>query len=74
MTVAGGDKEALSQYLQNLTQQHGHWQGYYQGDLAKLMTFLPDLDAKLLHLNLARASLEDYFIRQLRERGITTSQ
>jgi ABC-2 type transport system ATP-binding protein len=74
VALKGGDQEQLAQYLQNLSLDQGVWHGYYNGDPQILVDALPELNARLIHMNLARASLEDYFIRQLRERGITTSQ
>lgn len=74
VTLKGGDQEMLSQYLDNLSFEQGVWHGYYTGDPQVLVDALPQLNARLLRMNLARASLEEYFIRQLRERGITVSQ
>ncbi len=74
VALKGGEEKQLAQYLQNLSLDQGIWHGYYNGDPQTLVDALPKLEARLIHMNLARASLEDYFIRQLRERGITTSQ
>ncbi|MFM7792549.1 MAG: multidrug ABC transporter ATP-binding protein, partial [Microcystis panniformis] len=45
-----------------------------QGEPDAFLAALPSMDARLISLNLARASLEEFFIDQLRQRGITSSQ
>lgn len=74
VVLKGGEEEALGKYLANLSREQDVWHGHYQGDAQALVDALPSLNARLISMNLARPSLEDYFIRQLRERGITTSQ
>ena len=48
--------------------------GQLTGNPHDFIEFLSTIDAQLLSLNRARASLEEYFVQQLRERGITSSQ
>ncbi|MFM7478779.1 MAG: multidrug ABC transporter ATP-binding protein, partial [Microcystis aeruginosa] len=50
------------------------WQGQLQGEPDAFLAALPSMDARLISLNLARASLEEFFIDQLRQRGMTSSQ
>ena len=50
------------------------WHGQLTGNPHDFIEFLSTIDAQLLSLNRARASLEEYFVQQLRERGITSTQ
>jgi ABC-2 type transport system ATP-binding protein len=72
--IKGGEAEQLKQWITGLTLVEGLWHGQVNGDPHVLIDHLPTLDAQLISVNLARASLEEYFIRQLKERGITSSQ
>lgn len=72
--IKGGEAEQLKQWITGLTLVEGLWHGQVNGDPQTLIDNLPNLDAQLISVNLARASLEEYFIRQLKERGITSSQ
>ena len=72
--IRGGNAEQLKQWITGLTLVEGLWHGQVNGDPQTLIDHLPNLDAQLISVNLARASLEEYFIRQLKERGITSSQ
>ncbi len=72
--IKGGEAEQLKQWITSLTLVEGLWHGQVNGDPQALIDHLPTLDAQLISVNLARASLEEYFIRQLKERGITSSQ
>jgi ABC-2 type transport system ATP-binding protein len=74
VTLQGGKPETLAHYLKNLSFAQGTWRGDYEGDPQALIDSLPELEAKLIQINSSRASLEEYFIQQLRARGITTSQ
>lgn len=74
VVLKGGEEAELGKYLRNLSREQDIWHGHYEGDPQALVDALPSLNARLIKMNLARPSLEDYFIRQLRERGITTSQ
>ena len=72
--VKGGTKEALDPWISDIKEVENTWHGHLTGNLHDFIEFLSKIDAQLLSLNRARASLEDYFIRQLRERGITSSR
>ncbi|MEB3190975.1 MAG: ABC transporter ATP-binding protein [Snowella sp.] len=72
--IRGGNAEQLKQWITGLTLVEGLWHGQVNGDPQALIDHLPTFDAQLISVNLARASLEEYFIRQLKERGITSSQ
>jgi len=72
--VQGGTQQQLEPWLENLQLIDGLWHGQLQGDPRSFIDSLPQWQGQIINLNLARASLEEYFIRQLQERGITSSQ
>lgn len=72
--VRGGDREALNPWIDELTWEENCWHGHLKGNPQEFLLALNKMNAQLISMNLARASLEEFFIRQLRERGITSSQ
>ncbi|MFM7449420.1 MAG: ABC transporter ATP-binding protein [Leptolyngbyaceae cyanobacterium] len=71
--VKGGTPEMLKRRITNLTFQDGCWEGQLLGDPQDFLNSLNFMGAKLISLEIARPSLEEFFVRQLRERGITVS-
>jgi len=69
----GGSPELLRQWLGNLEFQGGLWHGQLRGDPQVFLAALVGTGAKVVSLNLARQSLEDFFLEQLHQRGIYTS-
>jgi len=74
VVVKGGTESQLEEWITGLKLEDNLWHGQLKGDPQVFIDHLPALDIQLINLNLARASLEEYFIRQLKERGITASQ
>lgn len=74
VVLKGGQEEKLQEWIIGLTWENGYWHGQLKGDPNEFVAALHSMDAQLLNLNLARVSLEEYFIRQLKERGITSSR
>jgi len=74
VVVKGGTETQLQAWITGLKLDNDLWHGQLKGDPQAFIDNLPNFNAQLINLNLARASLEDYFIRQLKERGITASQ
>jgi len=74
VVVKGGTESQLEEWIKGLKLEDNLWHGQLKGDPQAFIDHLPTLDIQLINLNLARASLEEYFIRQLKERGITASQ
>ena len=72
--VQGGTKEALEPWVSGIKEIEHTWHGQLTRNPHDFIEFLSTIDAQLLSLNRARASLEEYFVQQLRERGITSSQ
>jgi ABC-2 type transport system ATP-binding protein len=68
------NEDSLQEWLVNLVQDNNIWTGELHRNLDEFISYLPTINAQLISVHLARESLEDYFVRQLRERGITTSQ
>ena len=70
----GGNLEALKQWLQNIEFENETWQGQLQGNPQDFMASLQLMDAQLISMSLFNDSLEDFFVKQLREKGLTVSQ
>ena len=74
VTVQGGESEELTPWITNLTWEHNCWHGQLEREPEKFLSYLKSINAQLVHLNLARLSLETFFMQQLRERGIDFSR
>jgi ABC-2 type transport system ATP-binding protein len=72
--VSGGNPDILRQWLPDVEPIEGYWQGHLRGDPQDFLASLDLMDAQLVSMNLARPSLEEFFVQQLRKRGIYTSQ
>ena len=72
--VKGGNPEVLRQWVPDLEFQDNLWQGHLKGDFQDFMATLHLMEAQLISMNLSRRSLEEFFVQQLRQRGIHTSQ
>lgn len=72
--VKGGTAQELQNWISHLSEDDNCWHGQLNGDPEAFLASLPAINAQLISINLARASLEEFFIKQLRERGITSSQ
>lgn len=64
----------LQDWLDNIRQENNLCIGELKSNPEDFMAFLRVEGAELISMNLARESLEDYFIQQLQEKGIVTSQ
>jgi ABC-2 type transport system ATP-binding protein len=69
----GGDLESLRQLMPNLDIQADYWHGEYKGDPEQLLHVLHQSRTQLLKMDLVRQSLEEFFIQQLRDRGLKNS-
>lgn len=72
--VRGGNSEVLRQWLPDLSLENGLWQGHLKGNPQDFLATVRLMNGELIAMNLARPSLEEFFVQQLRERGITNSQ
>jgi len=71
--VNGGNSEVLKQWISDLESQDGYWQGHLKGHPQDFMASLRLMNAQLVAMNLSRPSLEEFFVNQLRQRGIHSS-
>jgi ABC-2 type transport system ATP-binding protein len=74
VVVKGGNEEKLKVWIKDLNEQDNYWHGQLTGDPQAFLAALGSMDAQLITLHRSRVSLEEFFIRQLRERGIIFSQ
>ncbi|MCS6813019.1 MAG: ABC transporter ATP-binding protein [Cyanobacteria bacterium] len=74
VTIDGGNPEVLMQWLPDLTSHDGHWHGHLLGDPCEFLASLKLMDAQLISMSRDRLSLEEFFVNQLQQRGIQTSQ
>jgi ABC-2 type transport system ATP-binding protein len=70
----GGNLDILKQWIQDLEIENDYWQGLLESDPQEFLKILRQMDAQLISLNLARPSLEEFFIQQLQQRGIVYSK
>lgn len=69
----GGNIEIIKRWVKPLAFDDDCWYGQLQGDPQDFLATLRLMDARLLAMNLTRTSLEEFFVQQLRQRGITSS-
>lgn len=70
----GGNPQALAELLIDFEIQAEQWHGQLQGDPQTFLTKLDQMDGTLMEMKMVRQSLEDFFIQQLRQRGIQKSR
>jgi ABC-2 type transport system ATP-binding protein len=68
--IRGGNPEMLKQRLTNIHFQDGFWVGTLRGDTQDFIASLRLMRAELESIQLARPSLEEFFVQQLHERGL----
>ncbi len=73
VVVKGGNPDILKQRLTDLEFQEGNWVGHLRGEPQDFIASLRLMKAQLISIHLARPSLEEYFVQQLKERGIHSS-
>lgn len=71
--IKGGKPNVLRQWIPDLEFQENHWHGHLKGNSQDFIASLDLMGAQLISMNLSRPSLEDFFVQQLRQRGIYTS-
>jgi ABC-2 type transport system ATP-binding protein len=69
----GGNVDILKRWVKNLYFDADFWYGQLQGEPQEFLASLRLMGAQLLAMNLARSSLEEFFMQQLQQRGITSS-
>ncbi|HEY9895399.1 MAG TPA: ABC transporter ATP-binding protein [Candidatus Sericytochromatia bacterium] len=69
----GGSLDVIKKRMLNLDFRDGYWQGQLKGDPYDFLASLSLMGAQIVSVNLARPSLEEFFMQQLNDRGIRTS-
>ncbi len=72
--VADANSEILAPWMTNLTQENNYWHGQLKVEPNRFVTHLDDAEAQLVSIHLARPSLEEFFMQQLKDRGIEISR
>ncbi len=70
----GGDRDLLASWLEDLDYETGFWSGTLKKDPQEFLAAIATAGASLFKMDLTRASLEEFFVRQMHQRGITTSR
>lgn len=70
----GGSLDVLKKWLVRLEFQDRYWNGELSGDMYDFLSSVRLMGGKVVSLNLARPSLEEFFMQQLRQRDITASE
>lgn len=63
----GGSEAALQPWLTALDFEHGRWHGRFEGDMVAFLQALATMGATLDQLDRDRPSLEDFFVREIRQ-------
>ncbi|MGK7875963.1 MAG: ABC transporter ATP-binding protein [Xenococcaceae cyanobacterium] len=74
VVVKGGNSKELKPWIRELAFEDDCWYGQLKGEPQEFLATLSLMGAQLISMKRARASLEEYFIRQVKERGIQSSQ
>jgi ABC-2 type transport system ATP-binding protein len=70
----GGEATSLQAVLGDLDRSGETWRGTLNGDLSEAIAAIGAAGGTVLNLRSARPSLEDFFLKQLRDRGLTISR
>lgn len=68
--VRGSTPDVLRQWIPDLEIKDALWQGHLKGHPQDFLSSLRLMNAQLVGMNLARPTLEEFFVEQLRQRGI----
>ncbi|BAQ66542.1 ABC transporter ATP-binding protein [Geminocystis sp. NIES-3709] len=74
VVIQATEEDKLQEWLTHIKKENDFISGELSGNLDGFLNYLQNTSAKLISMNLSRDSLEEYFIRQLQDRGITSSQ
>lgn len=72
--IRNGNPDILRRWVPDLEFQENYWQGHLKGDPQDFLASLELMGAQLIGMNLARPSLEEFFVQQLRQRGIHATE
>lgn len=68
--IRGGNPDMLKQRIKGLKFQDGLWLGHLKGDAQDFIASLRLMRAELVSIELAKPSLEEFFVQQIRDRGL----
>jgi len=76
VTGYGGAIATLKDWIEDLEVENQHWNGHLNQDRnpQEFLTQLSQIEGTLIGMNLAKPSLEEFFVQQLRQRGLEVSQ
>lgn len=74
VVVKNGQENVLQQWIPDLEFRDGYWQGHLKGQPHDFMASLNLMNAQIISMTLARPTLEEFFVQQLRQRGIYASK
>lgn len=66
----GGNLDVLNRWVKGLAFDEDSWYGQLLGEPQEFIASLRIMGAQLIGINLTRSSLEEFFVDQLRQRGI----
>jgi ABC-2 type transport system ATP-binding protein len=69
----GGNLDVVKRWVKELAFDNDCWYGQLQGEPQEFLATLRLIGGQLITMNLARISLEEFFMQQLQQRGITSS-
>ena len=70
----GGNIDILNRWIEDLAFEEDVWHGQLKGEPQEFLGSLRLMGAQLIGINLARVSLEEFFMNQLQRRGIKSSR
>lgn len=70
----GGNLDILKRWVKELKFDNDYWSGELQGEPEEFIASLKLMGASLISMNLVSTSLEEFFVDQLQQRGITSSR
>jgi ABC-2 type transport system ATP-binding protein len=73
VTGKGGNINQLKQWISHLEIENNIWQGHLTTEPQTFIQKLSEMNAQLISMKLARLSLEEFFMQQLKEKGIHQS-
>ncbi len=74
VVVKDGQEDVLKRWIPDLEFRDGYWQGHLKGEPHDFMASLNLMNAQIISMTLARPTLEEFFVQQLRQRGIYASE
>jgi ABC-2 type transport system ATP-binding protein len=69
-----GNSDILKKWIPDLAFEDDYWYGQLQGEPQDFLASLRLMNGQLIAMNLSRYSLEEFFVQQLKQRGIVMSQ